>query len=134
VPGQEVKRIVEELGAPSVAAVGKGPERRRFRRYAVHFRCLVKPKLRSKQARVEIASETKDVSKGGLYFASSADWKIGTAVECVIELPLQLFEGRKVAIRCTGKVVRQVHEAGGQIGVGTTIDNFRFIQLQEGQG
>ena len=110
--------------------LGATAEQRRFRRYAVQFPCVISPKERSKKAaKSGIRVETKDVSKGGLYFVASADWKVGTVIECVIELPLQVFGGQRTAIRCRGKIARLVPETEGRIGVGATIDTFQFVQL-----
>lgn len=110
-------------------------EQRRFRRYAVQFPCVISPKERRKKAATSgIRVETKDVSKGGLYFVASADWKVGTAIKCVIELPLQVFGGQRTAIRCRGKIVRLVPETEGQIGIGVTIETFQFVRLEKKSG
>ncbi|MBI3894397.1 MAG: PilZ domain-containing protein [Acidobacteria bacterium] len=106
-------------------------EQRRFRRYAVQFRCVVRPREgRRRPAHSEMGVETKDVSRGGLYFVAGTDWKIGTGIECLMELPPQIFGGRPVAIRCSGKIARLVPEPDGRIGVGATIDSFQFVPLE----
>ena len=109
-------------------------EQRRFRRYALQFPCVVRPKERRKKAaKSAIRVETKDISKGGLYFVAHADWKVGTAIECTIELPLQVFGGRRVGIQCRGKIARLVSETEGRIGVGATVDTFQFTQLKKSE-
>ena len=109
-------------------------DQRRSRRYGVQFPCVVSPKEgRKKSPKPSIEVKTKDVSKGGLYFVASVDWKVGTAVECVIELPLEVFGGQRRAIRCRGKIARLVPETDGRIGVGVTIDTFQFIELEKAE-
>lgn len=106
-------------------------DQRCFRRYALHFPCVVSPKKRGKKTTESgIRVETKNVSKGGLYFVARADWKVGTAIECVVELPLQVFGRQRAAIRCRGKIVRLVSETEGQIGIGATIESFYFVHLK----
>jgi hypothetical protein len=95
----------------------------------LRFPCAVSLGGRRKKAAESPTSvETKNISKGGLYFVTSADWKVGTPIECIIELPLQMFGARNVAIRCRGKIVRLGTETEGGTGVGATIDTFQFVQ------
>ena len=109
-------------------------ERRRSHRYGVQFPCFVSIKEGRKKAPTPaIEVETKNVGKGGLYFVANVDWKVGTAIECVIELPLEVFGGQRRAIRCRGKIVRLVPEAEERIGVGATIETFQFIQLEKSE-
>jgi len=109
-------------------------DRRRFRRYVVNFPCTVRPakKRKSHEAPVETAieAETKDVSTRGLYFEASADWKVGTEIECLLHLPVKAF-GRPVAIRCRGKITRVTQKAPGSIGVGATIEQSEFQYLEK---
>ena len=57
-----------------------------------------------------------------------AEWQIGTDIECVIQLPIEAFGDQGVAIRCRGKVARIIPLEDGGIGVGATIDSFRFVR------
>ena len=110
-------------------------DQRRFHRYAVNFPCTVRPakKRKSHKAPVETAieAETKDVSTGGLYFEASADWKVGTEIECLLYLPVKAFGGQPVAIRCRGKITRVTQKAPGSIGVGAIIEQFEFQHLEK---
>ena len=71
------------------------------------------------------------MSTGGLYFEASADWKIGTEIECMLHLPVKAFGGRPVGIRCRGKIARVDHPEAGTVGVGATIEHFEFLQLEK---
>ena len=112
-------------------------DQRRFHRYAVNFPCMVRPakKRKSHKAPVETAieAETKDVSTGGLYFEASADWKVGTEIECLLHLPAKVFGRQPVAIRCRGKIARVTQKAPGSIGVGATINSLNFSILKKNE-
>ena len=112
-------------------------DQRRFHRYGVNFPCTVRPvhKRKGSKSPVETApvieAETKDVSTGGLYFEASADWKVGTEIECMLRLPVKAFGGQPVAIRCRGKISRVTKKDSGSIGVGATIEHFEFQHLEK---
>ncbi|MCZ6753221.1 MAG: PilZ domain-containing protein [Acidobacteria bacterium] len=114
-------------------------DQRRFHRYGVNFPCTVRPvrkrKRKGSKSPVEISpaieAETKDMSTGGLYFEASADWKVGTEIECLLHLPVKAFGGRPVAIRCRGKITRVTQKTPGSIGVGATIEQFEFQHLEK---
>lgn len=110
-------------------------EQRKSHRYLVGFPCSVR-RSRSPKEPVEAAipAETKDVSTGGIYFEASADWKLGTEIECLLHLPVKAFGGRPVGIRCRGKIVRVDHPGSGTVGVGATIEHFEFLQLEKDKG
>ncbi len=111
-------------------AKAKAEEQRRFRRYAVNFPCLVKPRgAREAAVLPELQSETYDVSRGGLFFVASADWKVGTAIECELRLPVNASAGRPVGIRCGGTIARVVPQEEGRVGVGATIKHYEFFHL-----
>ena len=110
-------------------------DQRRFHRYAVNFPCMVRPakKRKSHKAPVETAieAETKDVSTGGLYFEASADWKVGTEIECLLHLPAKVTGRQLISIRCRGKIARVTQKAPGIIGVGATIEQSEFQYLEK---
>ncbi len=112
-------------------------DHRRFHRYGVNFPCTVRTvhKRKGSKSPVETATaieaETKDVSTGGLYFEASADWKVGTEIECMLRLPVKAFGGQPVAIRCRGKIARVTKKDSGSIGVGATIKQFAFQHLEK---
>ena len=110
-------------------------DQRSFRRYGVNFPCTVRlaKKRKSHKAPVEAAIETEtiNVSTRGLYFEASADWKVGTEIECLLHLPVKAFGRQPVAIRCRGKIARVTQKAPGIIGVGATIEQFKFQYLEK---
>lgn len=110
-------------------------EQRKSHRYLVNFPCSVKRSRAPKEpAETAIPAETKDVSTGGIYFEASADWKIGTEIECFLHLPVKAFGGRPVGIRCRGKIARVERPRPGTVGVGATIEHFEFLQLEKAKG
>lgn len=109
-----------------------GREQRRFRRFAVTLPCKVKPRSRRKvSAESGLDVRTQDISRGGFYFTASAGWEIGATLECTIQLPVEVFGTQAVAIRCRGKVARIIPLDKGGIGVGATIESFRFVRLND---
>ncbi|MBI4461250.1 MAG: PilZ domain-containing protein [Acidobacteria bacterium] len=109
-----------------------GREQRRFRRFAVNLPCKVKARARRKvSAASELDVSTQDISRGGFYFQASGGWEIGTTIECTIQLPSEVFGNQAVTIRCRGKVARLVPLGDGGLGVGATIENFRFVRQSD---
>lgn len=121
-------RIAQTLAKFARARAKSAREKRRFPRYAVNLPCLVKA-LRAPQGPegLEIHTMTKNISRGGLYFAAAVDWKVGIPVECVMQLPSQAFGDQPKKIRSQGKIVRTVPEEGG-IGIGASIERFEFYR------
>jgi hypothetical protein len=102
------------------------PDQRRFRRYGVKLPCRVKPRASRKSAVLpELEVETLDVSGGGLFFVASAELTIGTAIELELDLPAHVVP-RPVRIRCRGTITRVVPQEEGRIGIGATIDHYKF--------
>ena len=110
-------------------------EQRKSHRYLVSFPCAVKRSRSPKEpAEAAIPAETKDVSTGGIYFEASADWKLGTEIECILQLPVKAFGGRPVGIRCRGKIARVDRPGSDTVGVGATIEHFEFLQMEKDKG
>ncbi len=110
-------------------------EQRKSHRYLVSFPCSVRRSRGLKEpVEAAIPAETKDVSTGGIYFEASADWKLGTKIECMLHLPVKAFGGRPVGIRCRGKIVRADSLKSDTVGVGATIEHFEFLQLEKNKG
>ena len=112
-------------------------DQRRFHRYGVSFPCTVRLVRNHKGSKspmetaTAIEAETKDVSTGGLYFEASADWKVGTEIECLLYLPARVFGRQPVAIRCRGKITRVSKKDPGSIGVGAMIEQFKFQNFEK---
>jgi hypothetical protein len=73
----------------------------------------------------ELEVETVDVSGGGLFFVASAELTIGTAIEFEIDL-CAFVVPRPTRIRCRGTITRVVPQEEGHIGIGATIDHYKF--------
>ena len=113
----------------------KAEDQRRFRRYVVNFPCVVKPHgAHAGDVSHQYYGETKDVSSCGLFFVAFAEWTVGTEIDCELLLPLKAFAGRSIVIRCRGKVARVVREEGGRVGVGATIESYKFLHLKKKLG
>ena len=113
---------------PQKGSVDKAtpPDQRRFRRYGVKLQGRIKPRV-SPTATVlpELEVETLDVSSGGLFFLTSTKWTIGTAIEFELDLPA--LDGPKPAkVRCRGTITRVVPQKKGRVGIGATIDSYKF--------
>jgi len=92
----------------------------------VKLPCRVKPQASRQSATLpELEVETLDVSSGGLFFVSSSELTIGSAIEFELDLPA-LVVGRSTKIRCRGTITRIVPQEKGRIGVGATIDHYKI--------
>ena len=108
-------------------------DQRRFRRYVLNLPCRVKPRKSVKRSGLlaELRTETQDVSGGGLFFVAPAEWIVGTELEVELYLPASASGEDPVAIRCRGKVARVVPQEEGRVGVGATIEQYRFFHPKE---
>jgi hypothetical protein len=108
-------------------------DQRRFRRYSVNFPCTIRPrKAKKNTATNPLLAETRDVSSGGFFFSVSAEWAIGTEIECELRLPVKAFGGTPIGIFCRGKIARQTESDEGKIGYGATIDHYEFFHVRDG--
>jgi len=102
------------------------PDQRRFQRFGVKLPCRVKPRTKRKGPAVqELEVETKDVSRGGMFFMAATDLAIGTAIDFELDLPASLLP-TPARIRCRGTVTRVVPQPGGRVGIGATIDYYKI--------
>jgi hypothetical protein len=106
---------------------------RRFRRYGVKFPCRVKPRVSHRSPLLpQLEVETQNVSSGGLFFLAPAEWAVGTVLEFELDLPVRVLRS-PVSIRCRGTITRVVPQEGGRMGIGATIDHYKFSQLSKGK-
>lgn len=102
------------------------PDQRRFRRFGVKLPCRLRPQASEKGAALpELEVKTQDVSRGGLYFLTSAEFTIGTSIEFELDLPA-LVVGMPARIRCRGTITRVVPQEEGRVGIGATIDRYKI--------
>ncbi len=100
-------------------------ERRRFRRYQVNLRCIIKALGSPHQpSPVLFVGEAVNGSRGGFFFVTkdSAVWEVGAEIECLMQLPVKSGD-RMVAMRCWGKVVRLARQEGGRVGLGAVMQD-----------
>lgn len=94
-----------EVQVPAKKKESRWEERRAFIRLDVHVsirhRSLEASELEKNNFKVDQYSVTKNLSAGGLVFASPEQLKVGSVVELEIELPQD-----KTTIRCHAKTVR----------------------------
>jgi hypothetical protein len=72
--------------------------------------------------------ETRDVSSGGLFFVASAELAVGTAINFEFDIPAGVGP-KPVKVQCQGVIARVVPQADGRIGIGATIDHYKFFPL-----
>ena len=108
-----------------------GNERRRYQRYQLNFPCSIRrPQVRSRLNDLEIQTETKDVSRCGVYVEVAENWELGSPIECLLQVPAKIFGGRPAMIRCRGKIARIEQLSEGRTGVGATIDHVAFLRTE----
>ncbi len=118
-----------ELDEPPDAGQTASREQRRFQRFGVKLPCRVKTRTARKgAAQPELAVETLDVSRGGMFFVATTGMQIGTAIEFELDLPA-LVVGSPARIRCRGTVTRVVPDTDGRVGIGATIDHYKIAPL-----
>jgi len=103
---------------------------RRFQRFGVKLACRVKPRGSRKTAVLSEEGETTDVSGGGLFFSTSVEWTLGTAIEFELDLPAHAVQS-PVKIRCQGTITRLIPQGNGRMGIGATIDYYKISRLQK---
>ena len=104
-------------------------ERRRFTRYVVSLPCSIRA---TRSPKTEwLKTHTINMSSGGLHLVAMGEWKVGTRVECVVQLPGTSVGNGSSRIRSQGRIVRTVAQEQGGIGIGVTIESFEFIDFSE---
>jgi len=76
----------------------------------------------------EESSLTRDVSARGAFFYLDRNLAEGTPIELVLTLPSEITLTENIRVRCRGKVVRVVDNAGdGRTGVAAVIEQYDFV-------
>ena len=102
-------------------------QQRRFQRFAVNVPCAVRPLRKYAGIKVHsISAETKDISRGGICIVANAAWRVGTEIECVLQLALEPLPAKPVEIQCRGKIVRVAERENGGLELGATIEHFSY--------
>jgi hypothetical protein len=82
--------------------------------------------LRSGPHPVTGTGETRNLSSGGVLFASDASLDIGQPIEYAIQL-MSDAQGAKVFLRCLGKVLRRDKHAGPS-GLVASLERYEFVR------
>jgi len=108
---------------------------RSSRRFSVRAPCLIRPSRTPRSRnRSPIKAETRNISRSGLCFETSADWVVGTDFVCVIQLPNVALNFAPIQLRCRGKIVRVARTEEGRVVVGATMEQFSFLRPGEKRG
>ena len=88
--------------------------------------------MRTGAGRVSQDALTRNISSGGVLFASAADVPIGGAIEYVVTLSAEA--GRHVDLRCFGKVVRLERSPSDledhSYLIAATLDRYQFVRCE----
>ncbi|MBI1357346.1 MAG: hypothetical protein GC160_23640 [Acidobacteria bacterium] len=88
--------------------------------------------VKLKQEKVDIRTETRNVSSAGAYFMIEDQEPLpGAPIEFYLTFPHE--KDKTVELRCRGRVVR-VEEVDGETasGVGASIDRYQFVRPRKG--
>jgi hypothetical protein len=66
----------------------------------------------------ELASETSNISRSGLFMRSPLPLKVGAPLAMTLRVPTYLSGSARSDVRCTGRVVHERHLPNGDIGYG----------------
>ena len=93
-------------------------------RNSVRFPLHLQVKLKTPTG--EYYARTRDISAGGIRFQINSIIDVGSAVEFVIDMPMEVLGGdQPVQVMCRGRVVRCTDEATGKT-VAVAIDEYHF--------
>jgi len=71
-------------------------------------------------------AKTKDISAGGIRFHLDSAIEVGSPVQFLIEMPMEILGGNHpVQVMCAGRVVRCSEETSGKT-VAVAIDEYHF--------
>ncbi len=88
--------------------------------------------MRTGAGRVSLDALTRNISSGGVLFASEADAPIGGAIEYIVTLAN--LKGMNVDLRCFGKVVRLEKSEStpepSEYLIAATLDRYQFVRRE----
>ena len=82
----------------------------------------------------ELASETSNISRSGLFMRSPLPLKVGTPLAMTLHVPTYLSGSARTDLQCTGRVVRERHLPNGDTGYGIQFErmlSFRQASASE---
>jgi hypothetical protein len=103
-------------------------QRRKHRRYPLRLPVRISPKAAGGP---QIETSTNDISAEGIYFSLPEEPTLGSKLTLQLTLPPELTQGESVSLHSVCKVARvERRDADGKIGVGTTIESYRFVRSE----
>ena len=76
----------------------------------------------------ELASETSNISRSGLFMRSPLPLKVGSSLAITLRVPTYLSGSARSMFQCTGRVVHERELADGHIGYGIQFENLLSFQ------
>jgi len=76
----------------------------------------------------ELASETSNISRSGLFMKSPLPLKVGSSLAITLRVPTYLSGSARSMFQCTGRVVHERELADGHIGYGIQFENLLSFQ------
>ncbi|HEV2103375.1 MAG TPA: PilZ domain-containing protein [Candidatus Acidoferrum sp.] len=76
----------------------------------------------------ELASETSNISRSGLFMRSPLPLRVGAPVAMTLRVPTYLSGSARSDVQCTGRVVHERHLPNGDIGYGIQFESLLSFQ------
>jgi hypothetical protein len=78
-------------------------------------------------AEPELASETANISRSGLFMRSPLPLRIGAPLSMTLRVPTYLSGSARSDVKCTGRVVHECHLPNGDLGYGIQFEQLLSI-------
>jgi hypothetical protein len=79
-------------------------------------------------AEPELASETSNISRSGLFMRSPLPLRVGAPLAMTLRVPTYLSGSARSDVQCLGRVVHERHLPNGDIGYGIRFENLFSLQ------
>ena len=76
----------------------------------------------------ELASETSNISRSGLFMRSPLPLRVGALLAMTLRVPTYLSGSARSDVQCTGRVIHERHLPNGDIGYGIQFENLLSFQ------
>jgi len=76
----------------------------------------------------ELASETTNISRSGLFMQSPLPLKVGAPLSMTLRVPTYLSGSARSSVQCTGRVVHECELPNGDIGYGIQFEQMLNFQ------
>ena len=76
----------------------------------------------------ELASETSNISRSGLFMRSPLPLRVGAPVAMTLRVPTYLSGSARSDVQCAGRVVHERHLPNGDIGYGIQFEQMLSLQ------